>query len=300
VRRAPWTSAALALALAAPGWAQPAAPDAREYIESVLANERVPLRFRDTPLADVVRGLQQDVWINIVLDRDVDRALRVTHQSDGARPLGPTLDALLGPLELGWTVWSDALVVHARGATLPAESTTPIASALAAYTVHHSVTAFNDALACLADLAQVRMELSAAARERAAATTVTLRVRNLPLHHLLTLLTRQVGLAWTPIDGVVWVHAPDEDAAAAQAEALRRQDEVRITLSLDARLDEIASAIASRAGIEVRLAEGVAADAPVALRVTEAGLGEVLDAVTGPLGLVWRRHGTAVVIGPKP
>lgn len=300
MRRSPWTSAALALALSSPAWAQTPAPGAREYIESVLSSERVPLRFRDTPLADVVRALQQAVWVNVVIDRDVDRALLVTHQSDGSRPLGPTLDALLGPLGLAWTVWCDALVVHAKGQALPAEPSAPLESALAAYTVHHSVTALHDALACLADLARVRVELTPAARERATTATVTLRVRNLPLHFLLTLLARQVGLAWTALDGVVWVHAPDEDAVAAQADALRRQDEVRITLALEARLDEIASAIASRAGVEVRLAEGVDPAAPVALRVTEAALVEVLEAVTGPRALVWRRQGTAIVIAPRP
>lgn len=294
-----WLAApTLVLGLALPGTAQDAAaPSPRAYIESVLASERPTHRFRETPLGDVIRAVQESVWLNVVLDPAVDRTLPVTFQADGTRPLSGCLDAILAPHGLAFTTWCDVLYLHPKGVTLPPESTTALPGALPAYTVHHSVVPFREALGALHDLSDLRFEVTPTAAERARAATVTLRVRNLALHHLVTLLTHQVGLRWTVEDRVVWIHGDGEDVAAVRAEVLRQQDAARLTAAFEgSRLEDVASLIRALSGVEVRLGPGVPRDLPVTLRVTEASVAETLDALTKPHGLGWRREGTSAVI----
>jgi type II secretory pathway component HofQ len=276
------------------------APAARDYIESVLGSERVPLRFHETPLADVVRTLQETVWLNIVVDPAVDRTLPVTHQSDGARPLGPALDALLAPLGLRWTVWSDVLYLHPRDQALPPDPGESPAGTLPVYTVHHTVVPFREALARLGALSGVRLEVTPKAAERAQSATVSLRVRNLPLRHLLTLLAHQVGLRWacSKEEGrVAWLFVEGEDLDAAKAEAARRLDAARVTATFEAApLEVVAHALQAATGVEIRLADEVARDLSITLRVTDAPLAQALDALVAQHTLAWRREGTTVVV----
>ena len=62
----------------------------------------------------------------------------------------------------------------------------------------------------LANLSRLTFTVSPAALEKARSTTITLRVRNLPLRNLLALLCRHGGLAWAPRSGGVWIHLPGE------------------------------------------------------------------------------------------
>lgn len=285
---------ALAQAPAAPG----GAPPARSYIESVLDCERLSLRLHDTPLAEVVRTLQDTVWINVVLDPRVDRTRAVTFQTaDPPAPLGQSLAALLGPLGLSTSVWCDVLLVHPADAPPPAEPKATLAGALQAYSVQHAVVPFTDALESLSDLSGVRCELTPAAADRVRGATLSLRVRNLPLHHVLTLLTGQVGLHWTLDGPVVWVHPPDEDVAAVLAGVLERQAAVRLTAAFtQAPLEEVASTLRALSGVEVRLGPGVATDLAITVRVTDASLDQALDALVAPHGLAWRREGSSVLL----
>lgn len=294
--RSAWLLLALSGAAACQDPAPPTPPP-RAYIESVLASERPTLRFRETPLGDVIRAVQESVWLNVVLDPGVDRTTPVTAQTDGTRPLGPSLDALLAPHGVGFTIWCDVLYLHPRAQALPPEPTTPLAGALPAYTVHHAVVPFREALGGLRDLSALRFEVTPTAAERARGATVSLRVRNLALHHLVTLLSHQVGLRWTLLEGVVWVHAEGEDLPAVRAELLRQQDAVRLTAAFEgARLDDVASYVQALSGVEVRLGPGVPRDLPVSLRVTDASVAQALDALAHPHGLAWRREGTSVVL----
>jgi type II secretory pathway component HofQ len=299
VRRALLTLC-LTLLLAGPAAARPdgpPAPPAREYIQNVLESEHVALRFQAAPLAEVVRTLQETVWLNVVLDPAVDRSLTITSPGTDARPLGPALDALLAPLELEATVWCDVLYVHRRGEALPAPPPAEVAGALPAYTLQHAVTPLREVLDSLRDLSHVRIELTPAATDHTRQATVSLRVRNLTLPNLLTLLAHQVGLEWAATDGVVWLHVPGEDVAAVQAYLLARQGEARVTASFDASpLEDAASVLRALSGVEVRLGEGVPRDLPVTLHVTDASVRQALDDLTRPAGLAWRREGTSVVI----
>lgn len=300
---------ALVLALLA-GVARAQSPDpaptaeapARDYILSVLGSERLPLRFHETPLSDVVRTLQESLWLNIVVDPAVDRTLAVTHQSDATRALGPCLEALLAPLGLGFTVWSDVLYIHPREQALPppSEGDASLTGALAAYTVHHAVVPFREALARLGALSSVRFELTPKAAERANTATVSLRVRNLPLRHLLTLLAHQVGLRWTSSkdDGAVaWLFVEGEDVEAAKTEAVRRFEAVRVTASFaDAPIEVVAAGLQAASGVEIRLAEGVARDLKITISVTDSPLPQALDAFVGQHSLAWHREGSSVVV----
>lgn len=273
---------------------------AREYIQSVLGSERVALRFHQTPLADVVRTLQETVWLNIAIDPAVDRTLAITHQSDGTRPLGPCLDGLLAPLGLSFTVWSDVVYIHPRAQALPPEVGASLTGTLAAYTVHHAVVPFREALARLGALSGVRFEVTPRAAERAQAATVSLRVRNLPLHHLLTLLAHQVGLRWTSSKeegAVAWLFVEGEDVDEVKAGAIRRLEAARVTASFeDAPIEVVMHALQAASGVELQLAEGVARDLKVTLRVADSPLPQALDALVVQHGLAWQRVGTAVVV----
>jgi hypothetical protein len=290
-------AACLLLALAPATAQDPPPPTPRAYLESVLAAERPTHRFRETPLGDVIRALQESVWLNVVLDPAVDRTRPITFQADGTRPFGECLDALLAPHGVGFTIWCDVLYLHPRGQTLPPEPATTLPGALPAYTAHHAVVPFREALSALADLSGLRFEVTPVAAERARTATVSLRVRNLALHHLVTLLAHQVGLRWTLDEGVVWVHADGEDLPAVRAEVLKQQDAARLTATFDAtRLDDVASLIQALSGVEVRLGPGVARDLPITLRVTDASVAQTLDALVKDRGLAWRRQGTSVVV----
>lgn len=278
--------------------ATPAAPPpARAYIESVLACERVPLRLNQTPLGEVVRTLQDTVWINVVLDPRVDRTLPVTFQADPPPPLGEVLSAVLRPAGLATSIWCDVLLVHPADAPPPAEPTETLTGALQAYSVQHAVVPFADALESLSDLSGARYELTPAAAERARGATLSLRVRNLPLHHVVTLLTAQVGLRWTLEGGVVWIHEPGEDLAGVKAHLLERQAAVRVTASFAGTpLAEVASTLRALSGVEVRLGPGVATDLSITLRLSEVSLDQALDALAGAHALAWRREGTSVLL----
>lgn len=178
-------------------------------IEFALRHEKPPLRLVDAPLTDLVRSVQDAVWINVVLDPAVDRGARVTHTAEG-EPLGPSLERALGPLGLEARVWSDVLLIGPRGAALPPPAERTLAGALRAYTLHHAQRPLAEVVDELATLARVSFLLTPAAVERMRAATLTLRVRNLPLHHLLTVVCHQVGVAWTPRGEAVWIHAPGE------------------------------------------------------------------------------------------
>lgn len=275
----------------------PGPSPARGYIESVLTCERVPLSLRETPLGDLVRTLQDTLWVNVVLDPGVDRSRTVTYQADPPPPLGAALATILGPLELTATVWCDVLLIHPVDTPPPAEPTTTLTGALDVYSVQHTVVPFTDALLSLGDLSDVRYELTSAARERVRGATVSLRVRNLPLHHLLTLIAAHVGLRWTPDGGVVWLHEAGEDLAAVQAGVLERQAAVRVTASFAAApLEEVASSLRALTGVELRLGADLPGELSVSLRVTDVGLAEALDALARPHGLTWRREGTSIVL----
>lgn len=272
-------------------------PAARAYIESVLACERVPLRLHDTPLAEMVRTLQDTVWINVVLDPRVDRTRTVTFQADPPLPLGESLKAILGPLGLATSVWCDVLLIHPVDAPPAAAPSATLRGALEAYSVQHSVVPFADALESLSGLSGVRYEVTPAALERTRGATLSLRVRNLPLHHVVTLLTAQVGLTWTPDGHVVWIHVPGEDVTEVKARLLERQAGVRFSASFTrAPLVDVLSTLQALSGVDVRLGPGVPADQAVTLQVTEVSLDEALDALVAVQRLAWRREGTSVVV----
>lgn len=278
--------------------ATPAAtPPARDYIESVLACERVPLRLHATPLGEVVRTLQDTVWINVVLDPRVDRALKVTYQADPAQPLGESLAALLGPLGLATSVWCDVLLVHPADAPPAAAPDAALSGSLQAYSVQHSVVAFADALESLSDLSGVRYEVTPAAAERARGATLTLRVRNLPLHHVVTLLTAQVGLRWSVDGAVVWIHEPDEDVGAVKQGVVEQQAAVRVTATFAGTpLGEVVSTLRALSGVDVRLAPEVSTDLAITLQVAEVSLDQALDALVASHALAWRREGTSILL----
>jgi hypothetical protein len=182
---------------------------AREAIAFSLKYDRLPLRFRETPLAEVVRALQEATWLNIVLDPAADPTRLVTFVADG-EPLGELLEALLGPLGLSARVWCDVLYLAPRDAALPEPPDGPSLGALRAYTLQRAVTPLQAVLDDLANLSRLTVSVSPGALERAKSATVSLRVRNLPLRNLLHLLCRHAGLAWAPKGGGVWVHLPGE------------------------------------------------------------------------------------------
>ncbi|MCW8138199.1 MAG: DUF4974 domain-containing protein [Planctomycetota bacterium] len=271
-------------------------PPARSYIESVLAREPVALRFSDTPLADVVRTLQDNVWINVVLAPEVDRGLPITFQAE-RRPLGPCLDELLRPHGLSYSVWCEVVLIHPQGGPPPPEPPGTLTGNLQAYSVQHAVVPFPDALTSLADLSGVRYELTPEAVRRAQRATVTLRVRNLPLHHVVTLLSHQVGLRWSLDDGAVWFHVEGEDVAAVRQGVVQEQADARVTVLFEGTpLVEAAATLQALTGVTVRIASGVARDLPVTLQVAEATLAEALDLLARDHGVAWRREGTSVVI----
>lgn len=192
------------------GSATPGPPSSAALaIAFALQHERPALRLHDAPLTDLVRAVQDAVWINVVLDPAVDRSVRVTHAADG-EPLGATLERALAPLGLEARVWSDVLLVGPRGAALPPAAERPCGGALRAYTLHHAQRPLAEVVDELATLARVSFMLTPGAVERTREATLTLRVRNLPLHHLLSVVCHQVGLAWTLRGEAVWIHAPGE------------------------------------------------------------------------------------------
>lgn len=281
--------------------AQDAAPvsSARVYLEGVLARERLGLAFRETPLQDVVRVVQERAWVNVVLDPAVDRGLLVTHQDDA--PLGAVLDAILGPRELERTITCDVLWIGKRGAPAPVERHDPIPAALPAFTVHHALAPFRDVLRSLGDLARVRFELSAAAEKRVAEATVTMRVRNLPLHHLVTLLAATVGLTWTRREGAVWLHAPDEDPAGLVLPGAPPDlAALVVTISYDkAPLGDVLGMLHGLTGVTLAMGAGVDPATPVTLRASSLPLPAILDQIGDAAGLVWRRTGDGVVLEPR-
>ncbi|MCO5169476.1 MAG: hypothetical protein M9894_24295 [Planctomycetes bacterium] len=271
-------------------------PPARTYIESVLAREPVALRFSATPLADVVRSLQDSVWINVVLDPAVDRGLPVTFQAEG-RPLGPCLDELLRPLGLGFSVWCEAVLVHPQDRPPPPEPAETLTGNLQAYSLQHAVVPFADTLLSLGDLSGVRYEVTPEAARRAQGAMVTLRVRNLPLHHVVTLLSHQVGLRWTLDDGAIWVHVEGEDVQAVRQALLKEQADTRVSVLFEETpLTDAAATLQALTGVPVRIASDVARDLPITLQVADATLAEALDTLARDHGVAWRREGTSVVL----
>jgi hypothetical protein len=278
---------------------------AAEVIDDVLRRERVTLDFQLTPLRDVVARLQDTVWLNIVLASEVDHDLPVT-LSAAEEPLGQVLDPLLEGHGLARSVWCGVLYIHQAEAVLPDEPVDEVPSRLPGYTCRFAGTPLAEALSSLNTVSGVELSLSAAAAEQAQETPIELRVRNLPLHQLLTLVTDQAGLCWALEGERVRIEAPGEGHPTTPDAPLdpsleTRLDEVRVSVQFEeTSLEDVVAFLRGVSGLSIRLDAEVQADRLVSLVVDQVSLRQALDAlVANAGGLRWRLGADGVSIDPR-
>jgi len=293
---------ALALVALVAGLAAPAAraeenPSAGQVIEDSLANETLTLDLDQVGLPEAIRTLQDAVWLNIVLDHQVPPQEEPVDVEVERAPLGDVLEAILAGRDLVQTVWCDVLYIHPTDLPPAPDPDVELEGDLPGYTVNLLDSGVGDALEFLRDLSGLEFAYAPSAERRLEERTVSLRLRNLPLHHVLTLITYRVGLTWSLRGETVVFEGPPGEGAAGADPLL---DEVRVSLVLEATpLPDAARALAEAAGVEVRLP----ADAPpheVSLELEQAPLREALDALVAGSGLGWRRDGDAVEVLSGP
>ena len=267
-------------------------------LESVLEHERVSLSSQGEPLRVVMERLREAVWLNVVVDRQVDLEAPVTVEAQD-RPVGEALDAVLAGCGLERSVWCGVVYVHPAG-IVPAPSTRdPLESQLPGYSVRFSGTSLRDVVALLEELSGLRIVLSPSAEGQAEAG-VRLHVRNLALRHVLTLVAHQLELTWQPHADGVWVGGEYEDPDAPGATLEAALDQCVLGLEFEGTtLEDLVSYLRGASGIAIRIEGDVPRQTPLSLHLERASLRQALDAITRQAAVRWRPDGDAVVIEPR-
>ncbi len=197
---------------AAAVWVAPAAAQDERKPASPLAalEQKVSFSFNGTQLHLVIEALQKATGANIAVDPRVDRWRASVTATVNDEPASAILEAIGEQLRVEHTVWCDVIYLHPAGKAPGPEPTKPTGPG--ARLLDEVVPAVDFERAALSEVmtnlkSRVKgLDIVLPARVRVAARKnepLTLKLRLVPLHDVLSLVARDQRLKWTLEGGKV-------------------------------------------------------------------------------------------------
>lgn len=281
-------------------------PPAADPVEKALDEQTLTVNFAGTPLEEFVNFMRDITPLNWVLDPAAPADHAVTLQLQNV-PLREVLAQALAGSGTEARVFCGAVVLVPAGKDL---GQPPVAGADAAgkalngrkVTLNFPATPMEEVLSFVRDITKLEVEVAPAARRRVETTSVSLRVRDLPLASALALATHPWGLTWRTTEGgkvlLELLPAPPPGPPANRKELDERLG-VRTSLEAeDKNLHAVCATLEASTGITFKV-EGVSPAIATSVSLLDIPLRELLDVLGRMYGAQWAVEGRTVVFRPR-